>query len=272
EGEVYCIDHLTRVKKISFDDVVINLRDKKYIQIFKEVHYEEVQAQALQGMIDFEEDIYLRDYKELVSLNILLQVMLKFSYYSMESFYPVSLDTSKLFLYFVDDLSEKISLFTKESFRNLSWFAYQFVFKLFKNIVFQNDYCIISKQAENYRILLSYPEENIFKFSQDNDSFTKIIKLRQAKKILLKISLHLENISGTYKIIREELSTKIIDDRKHLRKIKESPFVSQEDIDYYNKSQQPKRNIDFQEFIYDTCLDLELPIFGIQMIELQKVK
>ncbi|MFV0556972.1 MAG: helix-turn-helix transcriptional regulator, partial [Lactovum sp.] len=39
EGEVYCIDHLTRVKKISFDDVVINLRDKKYIQIFKEVHY-----------------------------------------------------------------------------------------------------------------------------------------------------------------------------------------------------------------------------------------
>lgn len=272
EGNVFCIDNLTRVLRISYDDVMEHLQKEIYIETLKKMRYLEVQQYILDRMIDFEKDTHLQDYNELARLNTSITTTLKMNEFNVDLLTPVSLDSSNLFLYFVNELSKKISLYSTRGLRRLSWFGYVFMRKLYKEIVFQNDYCIITKSAEHYSILLNYPEENIIEIAKDEDELKKTSLLKQSKSPSIELIFELCGINGEYKIIREELSTKIIDERKNLMSIKRGQYTSKEDIAYYNEQNRPVRTVKIVEIKDNYTLDIHLPIFGIQLIELQKIK
>lgn len=272
EGNIYCIDNLTRIIRVTYEDVMEHLQKDIYIETLKEMRYLEVQQYILDRMIDFERDTHLQDYNELARLNTSITTMLKMNEYNVNILTPVSLDSSNLFLYFVDELSKKISLYSTRGFRRLSWFGYVFIRKLYREIIFQNDYCIMTKSAEHYSILLNYPEENIIEIAKDEDELKKTSKLKQSKSPSIELVFELCGLNGEYKIITEELSTKIIDERKNLMSMKRGKYISKEDISYYNEQNRPVRSVEVVEIKDNYVLDIHLPIFGIQMIELQKIR
>lgn len=271
EGEVYYIDNLTRVVRVSYEEIIEHLHKDIYIDNLKEMHYLEVQQFILDRMIDFEKDTHLQDYNELARLNTTITTILKMNEFNVSLLTPVSLDSSNLFLYFVDELSEKISLYSSEGLRRLSWFSYVFMNKLYRDIIFQNEYCIITKSSEHFCILLNYPEENIFEITRNNDKLKQTSLLKQVKSPSVELIFELCGLNGEYKIITEELSTKIIDERKNLQSIKQSKYISKEDIEYYNMHNRPLRSVELVSIKDEYTLRVELPIFGIQIIELQKI-
>lgn len=271
EGEVYYIDNLTRVVRVSYEEIVEHLHKDTYIDNLKEMRYLEVQQFILDRMVDFEKDTHLQDYNELARLNTTITTILKMNDFNVSLLTPVSLDSSNLFLYFVDELSEKISLYSSEGLRRLSWFSYVSINRLYKDIVFQNEYCIITKSSEHFCILLNYPEENIFEITRNKDKLKQTSLLKQVKSPSVELIFELCGLNGEYKIITEELSTKIIDERKNLQSIKQSKYMSKEDIEYYNAHNRPQRSVKFVSIEDKYMLKVELPILGIQMIELQKI-
>lgn len=182
---------------------------------------------------------------------------------------PLSLDSAKLFEYFPDELASKLSLLTPDGRYKDNWYATEFVSRLFDEIVFKNNSCIVTKQQDNYRILTVYPEEEQHLFINENKEKLELA-WHKAKSPYVFVKLELTNLEGTYRLIKQRLTTEQIDQRLDLADLRKCKKLSFEDIAYWNAINRPSRSVEQLKIKGNHTLEFEVPIFGIFMIDLEK--
>ncbi|WP_052400571.1 helix-turn-helix transcriptional regulator [Oceanobacillus jeddahense] len=273
--KVYCIDDLTSIKKISFDEALIHLTDLTHIETISGNKNIKGQHFILENMLDFEKDDYLQKYADLAQANAgVLQYMRQAKQAEKEVFYfsPVSADGEKLFEYFPEELANKISLCTADGRYKDNWYANEFMKSLFENVVFQNEACIVTRQQENYRILAAYPEEEYQMFMNWVNKEWQHTKLKKTKSPSIYIKLDLLPIQGKYRLVKQELTTDLIDQRVELEELKNSEKLSFEDIRYWNGINRPRRHVETVSIKGKHSLEVEVSFLGIVMVNLEKIQ
>ncbi|MCR8644276.1 AraC family transcriptional regulator [Paenibacillus sp. N1-5-1-14] len=270
---IYCIDDMTYMRKISLEDARSHLFDQAYIQIISENKNMKVLSHALTRMLAFEKDDYLQTYSDLAQANasIWQYMSLTNQFESMNHFYtPLSLDSAKLFEYFPDELASKLSLCTPDGRYKDNWYAKEFVMRLFEEVVYRNDACIVTKRGDNYRILAVYPEEELILFMNQKSKEESEIAWKKAKSPYIHIKLDMQNLEGTYRLIQQELTPELVDQRSDISDLRKCKKLSLDDIAYWNGVNRPARRIETLTIKESHTLEFEVPIFGIIMIDLEK--
>lgn len=269
---VFCIDDWTRMRKIPLEAAIDHLFDEAYIRVIGENTNMKAQDRILNHMLVFEHDDYLQAYSDLAQANANIWQFISLVNHNENAdhyFPPLSLDSAKLFEYFPDELSSKLSLFTPDGRYKDNWYATEFVSRLFDELVFQNNSCVVTKQQENYRILSVYPEEELHLIiNQNNEPFK--LAWHKVKSPYVSIKLELENLDGSYRLIKQQLTPDQVDQRVELAELRKCKKLSFEDIAYWNAINRPSRSIEQLKAKGNYSLEFEVPIFGIVMIDLEK--
>lgn len=229
----------------------------------------------LASMTDFEKDDYLQKYTDLAQANAgVLQYMGQLQQMKEGECYfsPVSADGEKLFEYFPEELANKIALCTADGRYKDNWYATEFIKRLFGEIVFQNDACIVTKQQESYRILAAYPEGEFQMFMDWFNREGQQMVLKKTKSPSVYIKLDLLPIQGKYRLVKQELTTDLIDQRMELIKLKNSEKLSFEDIRYWNGVNRPHRSMETLSIKGKHTLEFEVSFLGIVMFDLEKIE
>ncbi|WP_313637876.1 AraC family transcriptional regulator [Paenibacillus sp.] len=269
---VYCIDDWTRMRKIPLEAALNHLFDEAYIRVIGENTNMKDQNRILDRMLVYEHDDYLHAYSDLAQANAnIWQYMNLMNQNEIAGHYfpPLSLDSAKLFEYFPDELASKLSLFTPDGRYKDNWYATEFVSRLFDELVFKNNSCIVTKQQENYRILTVYPEEELHLVINQNKEQLELA-WRKAKSPYVFVKLGLTNLEGTYRLIKQRLTTEQIDQRLDLADLRKCKKLSFEDIAYWNAINRPSRSVEQLKIKGNHTLEFEVPLFGIVMIDLEK--
>lgn len=269
---VYCIDDWTRMRKISLDTALDHLFDEAYIRVIAENTNMKAQNRILDRMQVYEHDDYLHAYSDLAQANAnIWQYISLMNQNEIAGHYfpPLSLDSAKLFEYFPDELASKLSLCTPDGRYKDNWYATEFVSRLFDELVFQNDSCIVTKRQDNYRILTVYPEEELqLIINQKNEQYE--LTWHKAKSPYVFVKLELTNLKGTYRLIQQRLTPEQVDQRLDLGELRKCKKLSFEDIAYWNAINRPSRSVQQLKIKGHYTLEFEVPIFGIVMIDLEK--
>lgn len=272
QNVVYCIDDWTRVRKISLEAALNALFDKTYIQIISKNTNMKGQNRILDWMLVYEHDDYLHAYSDLVQANASIWHYISFMNQNEAAdhyFTPLSLDSAKLFEYFPDELASKLSLCTLDGRYKDNWYATEFVSRLFEELVFQSDSCIMTKRQDNYRILTVYPEEELrLFFHQKHDQSESTWK--KAKSPYVSVKLDLKNLDGTYRLIKQQLTPELINQRTGIAELRKCKKLSFEDIAYWNATNRPSRSVETLNIKGHYTLEFEVPSFGIMMIDLER--
>ncbi|NOU67125.1 helix-turn-helix domain-containing protein [Paenibacillus sp. LMG 31461] len=270
---VYCIDDWTRMRKIPLEAALHHLYDEAYIQVINNSTNMKMQNRILDWMLVHEHDEYLRAYSDLAQANasIWQYTSLLNHNESADHYYsPLSLDLAKLFEYFSDELASKLSLCHLDGRYKDIWYTKEFMSRLYEDLVFRNDACIVTKQQENYRILTAYPEEELRHIiMQTNDPLK--LAWRKAKSPYIVVKLELANLEGTYRLIKQQLTPEQIDQRIGITELRECKKLSFDDIAYWNAINRPSRSVEQLIIKGIHTLEFEIPIFGIVMIDLEKM-
>lgn len=269
---VYCIDDWTRMRKIPLEAALNHLFDEAYIQVIGENTNIKNQNRILDRMLVYEHDDYLHAYSDLSQANAnIWQYINLMNQNEIAGHYfpPLSLDSAKLFEYFPDELASKLSLLTPDGRYKDNWYATEFVSRLFDELVFKNKSCIVTKQQDNYRILTVYPEEELNLMINQNKEQLELA-WHKAKSPYFFVKLELTNLEGTYRLIKQRLTTEQIDQRLDLADLRKCKKLSSEDIAYWNAVNRPSRSVEQLKIKGNHTLEFEVPIFGIFMIDLEK--
>lgn len=271
---VYCIDDLTYMRKISLQAALDHLFDKAYIQIISENTNMKMLNGVLHQMQVFEMDEHLQTYSDLAQANasIWQYINLMNQNEAAEHYFPpLSLDSAKLFEYFPEELANKLSLCTSDGRYKENWYATEFVCRLFDERVYQNDACIVTKQQGNYRILAVYPEEKLLLFINRKNKEESESAWKKAKSPYLYVKMDMTNLEGTYRLLKQQLTPALIDQRRDIAELRECQKLSFEDIAYWNAINRPSRNVETLKIKGNYTLEFEVPLFGIVMIDLEKI-
>ncbi|MBH5319437.1 helix-turn-helix transcriptional regulator [Paenibacillus sp. GSMTC-2017] len=270
---VYWIDDWTRMRKIQLDAALNHLFDEVHIQVIGKNTNIKAQNRILDRMMVYEQDDYMHAYSDLAQANASIWNYIKqMNQFEIASHYfpPLSLDSAKLFEYFPDELASRMSLCTPDGRYKDNWYATEFVSRLYDGLVYQNNSCIVTKQQENYRILTVYPEEELHLIMNQNNEQIELA-WRKAKSPYLFVKLGLENIEGTYRLIKQRLTPEQIDQRLDLADLRKCKKLSFDDIAYWNAINRPSRSVEQLKIKGNHTLEFEVPIFGIVMIDLEKI-
>lgn len=269
---VYCIDDWTRMRKIPLETALNYLFDEEYIRVIGENTNMQDQNRILDRMLVYDQDDYLHAYSDLAQANASIWQYINLmnqNEIAGHYFPPLSLDSAKLFEYFPDELASKLSLLTPDGRYKDNWYATAFVSRLFDEIVFKNNSCIVTKQQDNYRILTVYPEEEQHLFINENKEKLELA-WHKAKSPYVFIKMELTNLEGTYRLIKQRLTTEQIDQRLDLADLRKCKKLSFEDIAYWNAINRPSRSVEQLKIKGNHTLEFEVPLFGIVMIDLEK--
>ncbi|MGN8648080.1 helix-turn-helix transcriptional regulator [Gracilibacillus sp. HCP3S3_G5_1] len=271
---VYCIDDYAFIRKISFANALNHLNDESNIKAISEHNNFEDQISILDRMLAVENDEYHQKYTDLVQANAFIWQNMRqiIETDDMASLFPpISLDTENLFEYFPEELAGKLSLCTIDGRLKENWYATAFLNQLYEEIIFQNEACIVTKWQENYRILTVYPEEElIYIFKQEGNKVFNSNR-RIAKSPHLSVELKMQNVVGTYRLVKQELTTDLVDRRTDIEELRKCKKLSYDDIAYWNAINRPLRTIETLEIRENNTIRFDVPLFGIIMIELEKV-
>ncbi|TVX89767.1 helix-turn-helix transcriptional regulator [Paenibacillus agilis] len=272
QNAVYCIDDWTYVRKISLEAALDALFDERYIQIISENANMKAQDRILDRMLGYEHDDYLHVYSDLVQANS--SVWQSFNLLNQNEdashfFSPLSLDSAKLFEYFPDELASKLSLCTLDGRYKDNWYAAEFVSRLYGELVFRNESCMITKRQDNYRILIVYPEQDLrLFFHRKNEQPESTWK--KAKSPYVSVKLELKNLDGMYRLIKQQLTPELINQRTDVAELRKCRKLSLEDVSYWNAINRPSRSVETLYSKGQYTLEFDVPSFGIMMIDLEK--
>ncbi len=272
--KVYCIDDYTFMRNISLEKALVQLYDESNIQVISQHNNFKEQNSILDHVLSIENDEYHQPYMDLVQANAFIwQHMRQMgeTEYMASLFPPISLDTENLFEYFPEELANKLSLCTLDGRVKENWYALAFLNQLYEELLFQNEACIATKWQENYRILTVYPEEELLYIMRQEGNKVFNANRKMAKSPHLFVELNLQNVKGTYRLIKQELTTDLVDSRKDIEKLRKCEKLSFEDVAYWNGINRPLRTLETIQIKEDTKIEFKVPLFGIIMIELEKV-
>ncbi|MHA6481999.1 helix-turn-helix transcriptional regulator [Paenibacillus sp. strain BS8-2] len=275
EKTVYCIDDLTCMRRIPLVSAMNHLLDQAYPHYINQEDNRTMQQLILDQLQKYEQDDDLSPYSDLVQANSSIWHGINFAQANIAAnhyYQPVSLDTAKHFEYFPDELASKLSLCTVDGRYKDNWYAYEFVYRLFDEVVFRNEACIVTKRQEDLRILATYPEQELLVYLNKNnkDQLTSI--WQKVKTPHLSIKLALSHLEGTYRIVKQQLTPELSNTRTELAIIRNSEKLSFDDIAYWNGLNRPSRTSEILKIRGDHTLDLEVPLFGIVMIDLEFIE
>ncbi|MBO0420379.1 helix-turn-helix transcriptional regulator [Vagococcus fluvialis] len=265
ERSIFIIDDFARVKSYEYDSVLSLLTEPKYIDIISENKNINLQSDIVIRMAQLEDDPYYGEFTDLVYANQMLWLFLHGISKKTLSFEPMSLDGTPLFTYFPKEMSEKLSVISSNNIRKDMWYAYQFRGKLFENVVFNNEFCVITKQGDNYRLLAIYPEKEVIEtlFKQEATS-------EQEASMGLKINF--SDLEGDYQIIEQKITPQIKNSGLKSTKNLNGEILSYELERYYDEMGQPKITVSREEISEELDFYIKLPIFGICYAELNRIK
>ncbi|MFD0589264.1 helix-turn-helix transcriptional regulator [Paenibacillus sp. GCM10027627] len=272
ENAVYCIDDWTRMHKIPLATALDALFDPAYIRIIGENANIEYQHRILDHMRGYEHDDYLQAYSDLAQANASVWQYIgaiNQSENAGQYYFPLTLDSAKLFHYFPDELANRLSLCTPDGRYKDNWYATEFVGRLFEELVFRSESCIVTKRQNHYRILAVYPEDELrllFQFKQEPSQSA----WKKAKSSFVSYKLDLKNIEGSYRLIKQQLTPELIDGRRDMAELRKCKKLSFEDIAYWNAVNRPSRNVETVNIKGSYTLEFEVPSFGIIMVDLEK--
>lgn len=270
---VYCIDDWTRMRKIPLEAALEHLFDEAYIRVIAKNTNMKDQNRILDRMLVYEHDDYLQTYSELAQANANIWQhisLMNQNEVAGHYFSPLSLDSAKLFEYFPDELASRLSLCTSDGRYKNNWYATEFVSRLYDELVFKNNSCIVTKRQDNYRILAVYPEEEVHLIVTRNKNEHSELAWHKAKSPYVFIRLELSNLEGPYRLIKQRLTPEQVDQRLDLADLRKCKKLSFEDITYWNAVNRPSRSVEQLKIKGYHTLEFEVPIFGIVMIDLEK--
>lgn len=269
-GEVYTVDDRGMLRQISLVRAMKNLNEPKYIETISQNRNIMHQAEILARFNEYETDDYFQQYQDLIQANRMLWLFLnEFDGNSRYSL-PVSLDGSQLFTYFPEALSAKMALIDNQGLIQDSWYCYHFLAKLYDDIVFRNEFCIITKEKGNYRILSVYPEAETAAFFSLNDSHLQNSR-QSVTKQRLSFRFVMSGLSGNYRIIQQELTPAHKKAKKTLTDIDDCQILSLDDVVYLNTFNQPVRSVKQANMQEDYVYQMNVPLFGINFTEFIKL-
>lgn len=271
-ADVYCINDFTEVKVIEFEKVLTNLKEDKYIEVIKEQNNPEVQKNLFQRIDEYEKDAYLSSYSGLIQAVVSIWNFIRTKQQTSHYISPLLFDGTEPFKYFPVELAKRFSLFTKEGLITENWYAHKFINDLYSDVVFRNEYIIITKHHENYNLLMLYPEEEVLYYLDRKKGTKSFIFEKNSKQPYIQLDLLLTGLSGTYKIIRHSINREIIDQKPEAKEIKASNYLSIEDISYYNSVYCPSRSITEEVIDKDYTFKANIPILGVSFVEFKKIK
>ncbi|MEI5989247.1 hypothetical protein A5881_000735 [Enterococcus termitis] len=269
---VYCIDDSMIVKKLPRQLLQQSLHDDHFIELIRGSRNMQVQMQLLQKALMLEKDDYLWPYFDLALANLTIWQFINQRLSEEQYFTPISLDAEKVFEYFPAELADKVSLCTETGLIKESWYAYKFLNRLYETVIFKNDFCVVTKSRENYRILGAYPEEELSSFFYQKEISDVDESLKNAKSPLITLLVNLVQLKGHYKITKQELTPAIIDRRNELSNIRNSQNLSSEDVAFQNAYSKPSRILSEADIDGSYEVKIDLPIFGIVMFDLEKIQ
>ena len=266
EPLVGTIDDRGLVKPIAFKVALANLQETKYLEMINLQKNVRLQQQILSNVISFEEDAYYQKFAALSQANQVLWLFLNQSVMTETYYSPISLEGSPLFYYFPAELSEKMALVNSVGLYQDNWHAHRFMASLYKDVVFHNEHLIVTKWQENYRILALYAQADTLEFFDQE----KQEQPPNEKVPYLHLALELLGIEGEYKISHHEMTPELEKKRHNLNNYEDSNILSFEEIAYFNGINQPSRQIKSVIIEDKYLLTLELPLFGMKMVEMVK--
>lgn len=270
--DVYCINDYTEAKVIDFEKALENLKEEKYIQVIKEQRNVQYQINLFQRIEEYEKDDYLSNYSGMIQAVISIWNFIRKKQQMHHYISPLSVDTTKPFEYFPVELAKRYSMFTEEGFVTENWYAHKFISALFRDVVFRNEYCIITKHCDNYNLLMLYPEEEVLNYLDRKKDTKSVIFEKNSKQPYMQLDLNMTGLTGTYKIIQQSLNRDVIDQKTEVRAIKQSRYISVEDITYYNAIYAPVRSVKEVDIDNSYTLKVNVPILGFAFIEFKKIK
>jgi AraC-like DNA-binding protein len=270
---VYCMDDWTRMRKISLKTALDYLSDEAFIREISSSTNMNIQNRILDLMRVYENDDDLRAYSDLAHANANIWQYINLmnqNEIAAHYFPPLSLDSAKLFEYFPDELASKLSLSKSDGRYQDNWYAIEFVSRLYEELVFQSDACIVTKRQENYRILTVYPEEEVHQIINQTKDRLKLA-WHKAKSPYIAVKLELSNVEGTYRIIKQQLTPEQVDQRNGIAELRKCKKLSIEDIAYWNAINRPSRSVEQLKIKGKHTIEFEVPVFGIVMFDLDKM-
>lgn len=264
EDVAYIIDDLARVKGYSYEAIIELLTETKYLDIISENKNIELQSDLVKRMSRLEEDTYYQGFMDLVYANQMLWPFMHRLNQSYTSFEPLSLKGKPLFTYFPKSMASSLSLLNENNIRRDMWYAYQFRSKLFSGIIFNNEFCVITKQGDNYRLLAIYPENEVLE-----NLFGNTVSDEQEATMSLKIKL--QELKGTYQIVEQKITPDQKMSQKDYYNIANSEKLSSDLIRYIDEVTQPTLKMKVEKISNGIDIVLKLPIFGISYCEISKI-
>ena len=269
---IYCIDDYMVVKKLPISAIHESLQDDYFLAVIRESKNRQIQMQLLEKVLFLEKDDYFATYFDLSLANLTIWQFITQRVDGEQYFTPLSLDAEKVFEYFPDELAKKIALLTEQGLIKENWYAYEFLNRLHEDVLFRNDFFVVTKSRENYCILGAYPEEELVSFFHKKEQLEVAGSVRSAQSPFITVDLKLLNLKGKYKMIKQELTPEVIDRRNDWFQMRNCQLLSKEDVTFYNEVAKPSRRIEMIDINGLVDLKLELPLFGIVMIELKKIR
>lgn len=264
KGAVGIIDDRARVKKYNYQEVLDLLTEPKYIDIISENKNIKWQVYVVERMNQLEEDVYYQQFTDLVYANQMLWMFMYNLTKKTATFEPMTLDGTTLFTYFPKSMSQKLSVLSENNIRRDMWYAYQFRGKLYKSVVFSNEFCIITKQGDNYRLLAIYPEQEVIESLFKRESTFE-------QEAIMRLTINFKELFGTYQIIEQKITPEIKSLIKEMFGINESEKLSSTLINYLDHISQPKFILSERQINGELDFEIELPVFGISYIEFNRI-
>ncbi|EUJ34587.1 bacterial regulatory helix-turn-helix s, AraC family protein [Brochothrix thermosphacta DSM 20171 = FSL F6-1036] len=154
------IDDFSQVRELPLEQAMVALEAPAIIDRIVEMENIKGQTAILKQMASFDQDEYLIKMTELTMANSTVWYMLNQLKSDGAYYIPLSLDATPLFNYFPTELAAKMALMDAYGFFKVNIHAYQFISELYREIVYQDEHCIVTKRRENYRILMVRPEKS----------------------------------------------------------------------------------------------------------------
>lgn len=270
---IYCIDDLTCMRKIPFDAAMEHLLDTAYPRMIGEQANRKMQHQILDQLLVYEQDDDLSAYSDLIQANASIWHYINFMNFGLAAghyYPPLSLDSAKLFEYFPQELADKLSLCTSDGRYKDNWYATEFVSRLYDEVVFHNEACIVTKRQDDYRILTIYPEQEMLIYLKYVNKEALESVWHKAKSPYLPVKLELAPLDGSYRVVKQQLTPVQSEERKSLAQLRACKKLSFDDIAYWNGVNRPSRSVETLNIKGNYTIDLEIPLFGITMIDIEK--
>lgn len=264
KSHVYVIDDMATIKAYPLNDILEILSKPKYTQIIGENKNIKLQNDIANRMDYLEHDVYYQQFTELIYANQMLWLFLEGINRDARTFEPVSIEGTPLFTYFSRSVSRKLSLVNEDGIKKVMWFAYDFRSNLFEDVIFHNEYMIITKRGENFRILTIYPEKEVI-----NAIFQTNITKQQEP--LTQFNVTFGELSGEYQIIEKKITPEL--QNKYINQWKgiDSKKLSSKNRGYIDGMSQPEITIQQKSINKTLKFSVSLPIFGVSFVEINKL-